>query len=177
MCSSNCFFLTCMHISQEEGKVVWYSHLFKNFSQFVVIHSVKGFSIVEEAEVDVFLALLCFLYSTTIIINLISDFSAFSKPSLYIWKFLVHVLLKPSLKEFEHNLTSMGNEHSCIVVWTFFKTAFLWNWNENCSFQVLWPLLSFPNLLAYLSAALSQHHLLGFEIAQLESHHLHQLYL
>ena len=138
-----------------DWKVVWYFHLLKNF-QFVVIYTVtvKGFIVVSEAEVDVFLALLCFLYSTTIIRNLISDFSAFSKPSLYIWKFLVHVLLKPSLKEFEHNLTSMGNEHSCIIVWTFFKTAFLWNWNENWSLQVLWPLLSFPNLLAYLSAAL-----------------------
>ena len=87
--------------------MVWYSHLFKNFPQFVVIHTVKGFSIVNGAEVDVFMEFPSFLYDPTYITNLISGFSAFSKPSLYIWKFSVHVLLKPSLKDFEHDLTSM----------------------------------------------------------------------
>ena len=72
-----------------------------------------------------------------------------SKSSLYIWKFSVHILLKPSLKDFEYYLASMWNEHSCAVVWTFFGIALLWDWNENWSFPVLWPLLSFPNLLAY----------------------------
>ena len=81
--------------------------------------------------------------------NLISGSSAFSKPSLYIWKFSIHVLLKPSLKNFEHYLASMWNERSCIVVWTFLCIPFLWNWSENWPFPVLWPLLSFPNLLAY----------------------------
>ena len=81
--------------------MVWYSHLFKNFPQFVVIHTVKGFSIVNEAEVDVFMEFPSFLYDPTYITNLISGFSAFSKPSLYIWKFSVHVLLKPSLENFE----------------------------------------------------------------------------
>ena len=96
--------------------MVWYSHLFKNFPQFVVILTVKGISIVNEAEVDVFLAFPCSLYEPTNVGNLISVSSAFCKSSLYIWKFSVHVLLKPSLKDFEPNLISMGNEHSCIVV-------------------------------------------------------------
>ena len=81
--------------------------------------------------------------------NLISGSSALSKSSLYIWKFLVHVLLKPSLKDFEHYLASMWNECNCVAVWTFFVIAFLWAWNENWPFPVLWPLVSFPNLLAY----------------------------
>ena len=75
-------------------------------------------------------------------------FSAFSKSSLYIWKFSVHVLLKPSWKDFEHYLASMWNECSK-VIWTSFGIAFLWDWNEDWPFPVLWPLLSFPNLLAY----------------------------
>ena len=87
--------------------MVWYSHLLKNFSQFVVIHTVKGFSRVNEAEVDIFLELSCFFYDPTDVGNLISASSAFSKPSLYIWKFLVHELLKPGLKDFEHYLAIM----------------------------------------------------------------------
>ena len=88
----------------------------KNSPQFVVIHRVKGFSIVNEAEVDVFLGIPFFIYDPVDIGNLISGFSAFSKSILNIWKFLVHVLLKPTLKDFEHNLTSLGNEHNCTVV-------------------------------------------------------------
>ena len=76
-------------------------------SQFVVIHIVKGFSVVNETEVDVFLEFLCFFYDSVDVGNLISGSSAFSKSSLYIWNFSVHILLKPSLKDFEHNLTSM----------------------------------------------------------------------
>ena len=87
--------------------MIWYSHLFKNFPQFVVIHTVKGFREVNEAEVDAFLEFHCFLYDSTNDGNLISDSSAFSKPNLYIQKFSVHVLLKPSLKYFEHNLDSI----------------------------------------------------------------------
>ena len=94
-------------MSQQAGKVVWYSYLFKNFPQFVVSHTVKGFRVVSEAEVDVFLELLCFLHDPMNVGNLISDSSASSKPSLYIYKFLVHVLLKPSLNDFEHNLAGM----------------------------------------------------------------------
>ena len=76
--------------------------------------------------------------------DLISVSSAFSNPSLYIWKFLVHILLKPSLKDFKYNFTSMWNECSCMVVWTFFGTLLLcWDWNENWPFPVLWPLRVF----------------------------------
>ncbi|CAN0446364.1 unnamed protein product [Rangifer tarandus platyrhynchus] len=107
MSNSNCCFLTCIQISQEAGKVVWYSHLFKNIPQFVVIHTVKGFGIVNKAEVDVFLELSCFFYDLVNGGNLISGSSAFSKSSLNIWKFSVHVLLKPSLENFEHYFASM----------------------------------------------------------------------
>ena len=147
MYDSKCCFLTCIQVSQEAGKMVWHSHLFKNFPQFAVIH--KGFSVVNEAKVDVFRKFLCFLYDPRNAGSLISGSSAFSKPSLYIWMFLVHVLLKPSLKDFEHTLTSMQDEHICAVTGTFFCTALIWDWNENWPFPVLWPLLNFPNLLAY----------------------------
>ena len=101
--------------------------------------------------------------------SLISSSSAFSKSSLYIWKFSVHVLLKPSLKGFEHYLVSIWNECSCVVVWTLIGIALLWEWYENWYFPVLWPLLSFPYLLAYWVQHFNSHHLLGFEIAQLNS--------
>ena len=91
MSSSNCCFLTCIQISQEAGQVVWYSHLFQNFPQFVVMHTVKGFSVVNEAEVDVFLELSCFFHDPADVGNLISGSSAFSKTSLNIRKFMVHI--------------------------------------------------------------------------------------
>ena len=87
--------------------MVWYSHLFQNFPQFVVIHTVKGFGIVKKAEIDAFLELSCFFHDPADVGNLISGSSAFSKCSLYIWKVWVHVLLKPGLKDFEHYLASM----------------------------------------------------------------------
>ena len=87
--------------------MVLYSHLFKNFPQFVVIHTVKGFGIVNKAEIDVFLELSCFFDHLTDVGNLISSSSAFSKTSLNIWKFMVHVLLKPGLENFEHYFTSV----------------------------------------------------------------------
>ena len=87
--------------------MVWYSHLFQNFPQFVVIHTVKGFSIVHEAELDVFLELPCFFYDPADVGSLISGSSAFSKSSLHIWKFLVHILLNPGLEDFEHYLAIM----------------------------------------------------------------------
>ena len=149
MSSSNCCFLMCIQSFQETGKVIWYYHLFKNFPQFVVIHTVKSFSVVNEAEVDIFLELSCFYYDPVDIGNLISGSSAFSKSSMNIWKFLVHVLLKTSLENFDHYFASMWDECNHEVVWTFFGIAFLWDWNENWPFPVLWPLLSFLNLLAY----------------------------
>ena len=87
--------------------MVWYSHLLKNFLQFIVIHTVKGFGIINKAEVDVFLELSHFFDDPTDVDNLISGSSAFSKSSLNIWKFTVHVLLKPGLENFEHYFASM----------------------------------------------------------------------
>ena len=136
-------------ISQEAGQVVWYSHLFENFPQFVVIHTVKGFGRVNKAEVDVFLELSCFFHEPADVGNLISGSSAFSKSILNIWKFSVHILLKPGLENFEHYFASLWDVCYCAVVRRFFGIAFLWDWNENWPFPVLWPLLSFPNLLAY----------------------------
>ena len=107
MSSSNCCFLTCIQISQEARQVVWHPHLFQNFPQFIVIHRVKVFSIVSKAEIDVFLELSCFLDDPADVGNLISGFSAFLKTSLNIWKFTVHVLLKPGLKNFKHYFTSL----------------------------------------------------------------------
>ena len=127
--------------------MVWYSHLFQNFSQFIVIHTVKGFGIVNKTEIDVFLELSCFFNDLVDVGNLISGSSVFSKTSLDIWKFMVHILLKPGLENFEHHFTSVWDECNCAVVWEFFGIAFLWDWNENWPFPVLWPLLSFPNLL------------------------------
>ena len=101
-----CFFLTCIQISQEAGQMVWYSHLFQNFPQFIVIHTVKGF-IVNKAEVDVFLELSCFLDDLTDVGNLISCTSAFYKSNLNIWKFMVHVLLKPDLENLENYFASL----------------------------------------------------------------------
>ena len=122
MSDSNCCFLTCIQLSQEAGKVAWYSHCFQNFPQFVVIHTVKVFSIVNEAEVDVFLEFSCFFYDPTDVGN---------------------------LENFEHYFASICNEYNYAVVWTFSGFAFLWDWNENWPFPVLWLLKSFPNLLAY----------------------------
>ena len=147
--SSNCCFLTCIQVSQAAGQVVWYSHLFENFPQFIVIYTVKGFDIVNEAEIDVFLELSWNFFNDPVNVgNLISGSSAFSKSSLNIWKFTVHILLKPGLENFEHYFASMWDECNSVVVWAFFGIAFLWDWNENWPFLVLWPLLSFPNLLA-----------------------------
>ena len=167
MSSSNCCFLTCIQISQEAGQVVWYSPLFKNFPQFVVIHTVKGFGIVNKAEIDVFLELSCFFDAPTDVGNLISGSSAFCKSSLNIWKFLVHILLKPGLENFEHYFTRVWDECNFAVVWAFCGIAFLWSWNENWPFPVLRPLLSFPGFASILSAVLSQHHLLGLCMLQM----------
>ena len=101
--------------------MVWYSHLFQNFPQFIVIHTAKRFGVVNKAEVDVFVELSCFFDDPADVDNLISGSSIFSKSSLNIWKFLVRILLKPSLKDFELDA----------VVWTLFGIALLWNWNEN----------------------------------------------
>ena len=120
--SSDCCFLTCIQVSQETGKMVWCSHLSKIFPQFLMIHTVKGFSIVHETEIDVFLKFPCFLYNPMNVGNLISSSSIFSKPSLNIWKFLVHVMLKSSMHNFKHDL-------ACLMVSTFFGTTLFGNWD------------------------------------------------
>ena len=139
MSSSNCCFLTCIPVSQEACQVVWYSHLFQNFPQFTVIHTVKWFGIVNKAEIDffklLFLELSCFFNDSADVGNLMSGYSAFSKTSLNIWNFMVHILLKPSLENFEHHFTSVWDECNCAVVSAFFVIDFLWYWNENGPFQ------------------------------------------
>ena len=147
MSISNCFFLTCIQVSQEAGQVVWYAHLFQNFPQYIVIYTVKGFGVVNKAEIYVFLELSSFFDDPADVGILISGSYAFSKTSLNIWKFSVHILLKPVLENFEHFFTSMWDECNCVVVWAFFGIAFLRDWNENWPAE--WPLLSFPILLAY----------------------------
>ena len=139
MYSSNCCCLTCIQISQKAGQVIWYSHLFKNFPQ---LWSTQW-------KADVFLELSCFFDDPADVGNLISGSSAFSQSSLNSWNFMVHVLLKPGLQNFEHDFASMWNKCNCAVVWTFFGIAFLWDCNENWPFPVLWPLLHLSNFLAY----------------------------
>ena len=132
--------------------MVWYSNLLRNFSQFVVIHIVKGFGIVNKAEIDVFLELSCFFDDPMDVGNLISGSSAFSKSSLNFWEFLVNIFLEPCLENFEHYFASMCDECNCVVVnknvWTFFALSFLvlgWNWLfQSCGhcwvFQICWPI-------------------------------------
>ena len=110
MSSSNCYFLTCIQVSQEAGQVVWYSHLFYNVPQFIVIHTIKDFGIVNKAEVHVFLELYCFFDDPADVAKLISGSSAFSKTSLNIWNFTVHILLKPGLENFKRYFTSVWDE-------------------------------------------------------------------
>ena len=141
MSSSNCCFLTYIQISQDSGKVIWYSHLFQNFPQFIVIHTVKGFGVVNKEEIDVFLELSCFIDDPTDVDNLISGSSAFSKSILNIWKFTVHILLTPCLENFEHYFASVWDEYS-VVVWTFFGIGMKTDLFQSCGhcwdFQICW---------------------------------------
>ena len=168
MSNSNCCFLTCVQISQETGKVAWYSHLLKNFPQFVVIHIVKGFCVVNKAEVDVFLECCCFFNDPVDVGNLISGSSAFSKSSLNTWKLLVHLLLKPGLENFEHYFATWMQLFRSLNILCH-CLSLEWKW----TFSSLVATAEFSKFAGILSAALSQHHHLGFEIAQLEFHHLH----
>ena len=144
---SNCCFLMHTQVSPETGRVVWYFHLFKNFPQFVVICTVKDFSIVNEAKVDIFLELSCFFHDPADVGNLALVILPFLKSAwtfgisqfMYCWSLAWRIL----------SITSVWDECNCAVVWAFFGIAFLWDWNETRPFPVLWPLLSFPNLLAY----------------------------
>ena len=141
MSRSNCCMLLYINISQEAGQMVWYSHLLKNFPQFIVIHTVKGFGVVNKAEVNVFLEHSCFFYDSMDVDNLISGSSAYLKSSLNIWNFMVHILLKPDFEDFEHYFARVWDECNYAVVWKFFGIEFLWNWNEKWPFPFLWPLL------------------------------------
>ena len=120
-------------------------HLFKSFPQFVMIHTVKSFSIVNETEIDVFLKFSCFLYNPVNVVNVICSSSSLSKPSLDIWKFLVHIMLKPSMQDFKYDLTNMGDECNCPMDSTFFGTTLLENWDEDWTFPLLWSLLGLPD--------------------------------
>ena len=146
MSSSNCCFLTCIQISQEAGQVVQYSHLL-TFPQFVVIHTVKGFGIVNKAEIDVFFWNSHFFIDPTDVGNLISCSSALSKSCLNIWKLTVHILLNPGLKNFEHfwHCLSLGLE-----------------WKLTVSSPV--ATAEFSKFADILSVALTQHHLLELSV-------------
>ena len=111
--------------------MVWYSHLSKSFPLFIMIHTVKDFGIVDETEVDVFLEFPSFLYNPGNVGNLISGSSSFSKPSLDIQKFLVCIMLKPSMQDYKHDLTSIGDECNSLMVRMFFGTILLGNWDED----------------------------------------------
>ena len=146
MSSFHCCFLTCIQISKEADKVVWYSNLFQNSPQFVVIHTVKGFGMVNKTEIDVFMELSCFLDDTTDVGNLISGSSTFSKTSLNIWKFMVHVLLKPGLENFERYFTSVRwvqlRVSLSILSLPFFGNGMKTNLFQSCGycwvFQICW---------------------------------------
>ena len=162
--------LTCIQFSQEIHKVVWYSHLSKIFHS--LLWSTQSKALANKAEVDVFLEFPCFFNDRMDVGNLISSSSAFSKYSLNIWKFSVHVLLKSGFENFQYYFASVWNVCNCVVIWTFFGIAFLWDWNEN-TFSSPVATAEFSKFAGILSEALSQHHLLGFEIAFLEFHHFH----
>ena len=134
MSSSNCCFLTCIQISQEADQVVWYSHLFQNCPQFIVIHIVKGFGIVNKAEIDIFLELSCFFDDPADVSYLISGSSAFSKTSLNVWKSQFTYCWSLAWRIL--SITLLACEMSA-VVWAFFGIAFFWDWNENWPFPVL----------------------------------------
>ena len=129
--------MTCIQISQEVGEVVWYSHLLKNFPQFTVIHTVKRFDAVNKVEVDIFLELSCFFDDLMDIGNLISASSAFSNSSMNTWKFIVDVLLKLGLENFDHYFASIGMsaivwefEHSLALL--FFRTGMKTGLFQSC---------------------------------------------
>ena len=172
MSSSNFCFLTCIQISQEADKVAWYYHLFKNFPQVVVIHTVKVFGILNKAEVEVFLELSNFFSDPADVGNLISGSYAFSKSSLTICKLIIQILLKPGLENFEHYFASVWDECNVqyfehFLALPFFEIGMTTDHFQFCSdcwvFQIFW----------HIECSTFTVSSLGFEIAQLEFHHLH----
>ena len=137
--------------------MVRYSHLSKSFLQFVMIHTVKGFNIVNETEIDVLLKSSCFVYNPANVGSLTSSPYSFSKPSLDIWKFLVqHIMLKLSLQNLKHDLTSMGDEYDCLMISTFFGTTLLGNWDvELYNSWMKWAMpISSSNCFFFLNSQL-----------------------
>ena len=140
-------FLTCIQISQEASKVVWYSHLLKNFPQFIVIHTVKGFGVVNKAEVDVFLEFFCFsmiqwmlaIWSLVCLPFLNKAWTSGSSQFRYSWNLAWRIL----------SITLLACVKWVQLCGTFFGISSLCDWNENWPFPVLWPLLSFPYLPEY----------------------------
>ena len=139
MSGCNYCFLTYIQVSQEASKAVWYSHLFKNFPVCCDPHSQRLWHS-QWSRSRCFSGTFWFFDDPADVGNLTSSSSAFSKSSLNIWKFMVQVLLKLGLENFEHFFASMWEECNCVVVWAFFGIAFVWDWNEN------WPFPSYPNM-------------------------------
>ena len=172
MSSSKCCFLNCIQFSQEACQVVWYSHLLKNFPQFIVIHTVKGFGVVNKAEIYVFIELSCFFDDPVTVGNLISGSSAFYKTNLNIWKFTVQVFLKPGLENFEHYFTSVWYVQLCgslSILCHCLPLGLEW----KLTFSSPMATAKFSKFALILSAMLSQHHLPWFETARLEFQQLH----
>ena len=170
MSGSNCCFLTCTQISQEAGKVVWYSHLLKNFPVCCDPHCQRFWR--SQYKAKVFLEFSCFFYDQLDVGNWISGSSAFSKSSLNIWKFSVHMLLKPTLENFEHHFASVWDECNCgslNILWHFLSLGLEWKRTFSSPVATAEP----SKFAGILSAALLQHHVLGFQKVQLEFHHLH----
>ena len=173
MSSSSCCFLICIQISQEAGQVVWYSHLFKNFTEFVVIHTDKGFGIVKGAEIDLFLELFCFfivqwMLAIWSLVPLLFPDLAWTSGNLqftYYWSLawrILSITLRASLRW----VKSCG---SLNILWHYFSLGLKW----KLTFSSPMATAEFSKFAGILSATLSQHHRWGFEIAQLEFHHLH----
>ena len=161
MSNSNC----CIQVSQEAGQVVCFSHPLKKFPQFVMTHRVKGFGIVNKEEVDIFLELSCSFNNRIGIGSLISGSSAFSKSSLNIWKFTIHYYWSLSWRIL--SITLIASETRAIVqylsiLWHCLSFGLEWKWTFSSPVATV----EFSIFAAILNAALSQHHLLGFEIAQ-----------
>ena len=150
MSSSNCCFLTCIQISQEADQVVWYSLLFQNFPQFFVIHTVKGFGIVNKAEIDVFLKLSCFFDDPADVGNLISGSSAFSKTSLNIWKFMVHILLNQLMTKYLQRTANSQEIESVLYSrnWTL-VTCLLYTLVSFTDGNLVSPLFNFSSQFTY----------------------------
>ena len=170
MSSSNCFFLTCIQTSQEAGQVLWYSHLFQNFPQVIVIHTVKGFGIVNKAEIGVFLELACFFNDTAddgfwslVPLHFLNPaWTSGSSGLTYCWSLVWRIL----------SITLLACEMSAIA-WYFEHSLVLPFFGIEMKTYVFQSFAEFTKFACILNAALSRHHLLGFEIAQLEFHHLH----